>query len=161
MFASSGRAEEPGATPAAPERVVPGRTWVTREGVFVDRMASAWLIRRFIDPEARFRFVPARGYRPEPGELRFDMYAAEYTHEGEACTFQVLVRRFGLAELGLDRLGEIIRDIDCKDSLHGHPETAGVAALLEGIAAGEPNDQARLERSAPLFDGLLRTLAAR
>jgi len=143
------------------ERVAPGRTWVTRQGVHVDRMASAWLIRRFIDPTARFRFVPARGYRPEPGELRFDMYQAEYTHEGDACTFQVLARRFGLADPGLVRLGEIIRDIDCKDAAHDHPETAGVAALVDGIAAAEPDDTARLERSGPLFDGLLRAFAAR
>src|SRR5262245_2966748 len=69
------------------DRVEPGRTWVTRQGIHVDRMASAWLIKMFIDPQARFRFVPARGYRPAPGELRFDMYEAEYSHEGDRCTF--------------------------------------------------------------------------
>ena len=58
------------------------RTWVTRKGIHVGRMASAWLIRRFIDPKARFKFVPAKGYQPEPGEIRFDMYEAEFTHEG-------------------------------------------------------------------------------
>src|SRR6266540_2282413 len=60
-----------------------GRTWVTRTGIKVDRMSSAWLIRKFIDPEARFKFVPAKGYQPEKGELRFDMFEAEFTHEGE------------------------------------------------------------------------------
>ena len=73
-----------------------GRTWVTRQGVHVDRIASAWLIRRFIDPEARFKFVPAKGYVPEPGELRFDMFEAEFTHEGDRCTFEVLLERAGL-----------------------------------------------------------------
>ena len=68
-----------------------GRTWVTRTGIKVDRMASAWLIRSFIDPEARFKFVPAKGYQPEKGELRFDMFEAEFTHEGDLCTFEVLV----------------------------------------------------------------------
>ena len=69
-----------------------GRTWVTREGVHVDRIASAWLIRRFIDPEASFKFVPSKGYQPGPGELRFDMFEAEFTHEGDRCTFEVLLR---------------------------------------------------------------------
>ena len=75
-----------------------GRTWVTRKGIFVDRIASAWLIRRFIDPDARFRFV-ARG-RPSrtKGELRFDMFEAEFTHEGDRCTFETLLDRFGLED---------------------------------------------------------------
>ena len=71
------------------------RTWVTRQGVYVDRIASAWLIRRFIDPQARFKFVPGKGYRPEPAELRFDMFEAEFTHEGDKCTFEVLLERCG------------------------------------------------------------------
>src|SRR5437667_7640398 len=69
------------------------RTWVTREGVYADRIASAWLIRCFIDPEARFKFVSGKGYRPQGGELRFDMFEAEFTHEGDKCTFEVLVER--------------------------------------------------------------------
>jgi hypothetical protein len=71
-----------------------GRTWVTRENVFVDRMASAWLIQRFIDADARFRYVPGDNYRPARGkrELRFDMFDGEFTHEGDRCTFETLVR---------------------------------------------------------------------
>ena len=154
MFATSeGRAAR--AQGPATEPVEPGRTWVTRRDVHVDRMASAWLIRRFIDPEARFKFVDASGYRPEAGELRFDMYEAEYTHEGELCTFQTLLRRFGLADSGLAAIGEIVRDIDCKDTKYGRSETAGVSAMIAGIAAGTPDDRMRLERSGPLFDGLL------
>ena len=68
------------------------RTWVTRTGVHIDRIASAWLIRRFIDEEATFKFVPAKGYVPEQGELRFDMFEAEFSHEGDLCTFEVLGR---------------------------------------------------------------------
>src|SRR5574342_100540 len=75
-----------------------GRTWVTRQGVGIDRMASAWLIRRFIDGAARFKFLSARGVRPAPGEVRFDMYDAEFTHDGAACTFEVLIDRFGLRD---------------------------------------------------------------
>src|SRR5262249_2963180 len=64
-----------------------GRTWVTRKGVHIDRIASVWLVRRFVDEQATFKFVPARGYRPEPGEVRFDMFEAEFTHDGDRCTF--------------------------------------------------------------------------
>jgi hypothetical protein len=127
---------------------------VTREGVFVDRIGSAWLIRRFIDPAARFKFVPARGYRPEPGELRFDMYDAEYTHEGERCTFQTLLARFGLRDPALEAIAEIVHDIDCKDEQFGRPETQGVARLLRGIADDTPGDAERLERGGRLFDDL-------
>jgi len=138
------------------DRVEPGRTWATRRGLHVDRMASAWLIRRFIDPEAQFKFVAPRGYRPEPGELRFDMYDAEYTHQGELCTFQVLLRRFGLSDPALAPIGEIIRDIDCKDAKYGRGETAGIAAVIDGIAGAEAEDSQRLARSAPVFEGLLK-----
>ena len=64
-----------------------GRTWVTRKGVYVDRIACAWLIRRFIDPDAQFRFVSGKGYRPRTGELRFDMFEGEFTHEGRSLFF--------------------------------------------------------------------------
>src|SRR5262249_41810373 len=111
---------------------VQGRTWVTRKGIFVDRIASAWLIRQFIDPDARFKFVPARGYQPEPGELRFDMYEAEFTHDGELCTFEVLLRDFGLSEPGLRAIAEIVHVIDLKVDEPARPETIGVAHVLEG-----------------------------
>src|SRR5262249_15070520 len=93
-----------------------GRTWVTRRGIHVDRMASAWLIRRFIDPAARFKFVSARGYEPEKGELRFDMFEAEFTHEGDRCTFEVLLQRLKLTDAALRPIGEIFEYIDLNDS---------------------------------------------
>jgi hypothetical protein len=143
---------------AAADRVEPGRTWVTREGVHVDRIASAWLIRRFIDPAATFRYVPARGYRPAPGELRFDMYQAEYTHGGGRCTFQTLLARFGLADRALAAVGEIVHDIDLKDDEFARPETPGVASLVRGIVDSHPTDAARVERGAALFDDLYASL---
>jgi hypothetical protein len=131
-----------------------GRTWVTRTGIKVDRMASAWLIRKLIDPEARFKFVPAKGYRPEKGELRFDMFEAEFTHEGELCTFEVLVQRFGLADPALRAIAEIVHDIDVKDAKYGREEAAGIGQLVAGIAAAHPDDEARLARGTALFDDL-------
>lgn len=131
-----------------------GRTWVTRTGIKVDRMASAWLIRKFIDPEARFKFVPAKGYRPEAGELRFDMFEAEFTHEGELCTFELLVKRFGLSDPALRAIAEIVHDVDVKDARYGREEAPGIGQLVAGIAAAHPDDEARLARGAALFDDL-------
>ncbi len=133
---------------------VQGRTWVTRAGIKVDRMASAWLIRKFIDPGARFKFVPAKGYEPHTGELRFDMFEAEFTHEGDRCTFEVLVQRFGLGHPGLRHLAEIVHDIDVKDAKYGREEAAGIGQLVAGIAAAHPEDEDRLARGAALFDDL-------
>jgi hypothetical protein len=131
-----------------------GRTWVTRTGIKVDRMASAWLIRKFIDPDARFKFVPAKGYRPEAGELRFDMFEAEFTHEGDLCTFEVLVQRFALQDPALRAIAEIVHDIDVKDAKYGREEAPGIGQLVAGIAAAHSDDEVRLARGAALFDDL-------
>lgn len=131
-----------------------GRVWVTRTGVHVDRIGSAWLIRRFVDPEARFKFVPAKGYHPEPGELRFDMFEAEYTHEGDLCTFEVFVNRLSIREPGISALAEVIHDIDLKETKFGRPETAGVAATLIGLCTIHRDDEARLAAGFALFDQL-------
>jgi hypothetical protein len=131
-----------------------GRTWVTRAGIKVDRMASAWLIRKFIDPRARFKFVPAKGYEPRKGELRFDMFEAEFTHEGDLCTFEVFLDRFGLAEPALRAIAEIVHDVDVKDAKYGREEAAGIGQVVAGIASAHPDDEARLERGAALFEDL-------
>ena len=138
-----------------------GRTWVTRTGIFVDRIASAWLIRRFIDPEARFKFVPPQGYRPKPGELRFDMFEAEFTHEGNRCTFEVLLERFHLDDPALGVLAEIVHDIDLKDDKFGRDEAPGVAAVVFGIVAAHDDDATRLDRGGALFDDLYAQLRRR
>ncbi|HET7296834.1 MAG TPA: chromate resistance protein ChrB domain-containing protein, partial [Gemmatimonadales bacterium] len=138
---------------AVPRRVR-GRTWVTRAGVHVDRIASAWLIRRFIDPEARFRFVGSGEHRAAPDELRFDMFDAEFTHEGDRCTFETLASRFGLADPALTAIGELVHDIDCKDGKFGRGETPGFERLIGGIARRHASDAARVERGAALLDDL-------
>lgn len=131
------------------------RTWVTRAGVHVDRIASAWLIRRFIDAQASFKFVPAQGYQKAPDELRFDMFEAEFSHEGDSCTFEVLCARFDLREPGLLQLGELIHDIDIKDNKFGRPETAGLAAQIKGLALLHQQDEQRLARGGQVFEELL------
>lgn len=155
LFARS-TAEAESGDGASPAPLLPGRTWVTRQNVFVDRIASAWLIRRFIDREARFKFVPARGYRPSAGELRFDMFEAEYTHEGDRCTFETLLRRFRLKDRALTALGEIVHDIDCKDDKFERAEAAGVAAMIRSISLAASDDETRIARGGELFDDLYR-----
>ncbi len=146
--------------PAHPAQAPRGARWVTREGVYIDRIASAWLIGRFIDSKAQFKFVAAEGYRPRPGELRFDMFEAEYTHEGDACTFETLVARFGLGDRALRVIAEIVHDIDCKEAKFGRPETPGIEQLIAGIAREYAEDRARLERGTVVFDALYAALAA-
>jgi len=150
--AGHGRASKP----TAPTRMH-GRTWVTRKGIHIDRIASAWLIRKCIDPKARFRFVAAKGYRPAAGELRFDMFAAEYTHQGDHCTFEVLLQRFGLDDPALRHIAEIVHDIDLKDCKFRRPEAPGIERLIAGICMSQPQDPQRLTRGAAVFDDLYRS----
>jgi hypothetical protein len=137
-----------------------GRVWVTRKGVQVDRVASAWLIRRFIDSDARFKFVSGTGYAAKPGELRFDMFEGEYTHRGDRCTFEVLVGEVralsGADDPALIAIGEIIHDIDLKDGKYGREEAAGIRNLIAGIAAAHRDDEQRIARAAAVLDDLYK-----
>lgn len=143
-----------GDTPSIRHEELRRRTWVTRKGIHVDRMASAWLIHRFIDPEGRFKFVPAKGYKPEATELRFDMFDAEFTHEGDRCTFEVLIERLGLTDSALRPIAEIVHDIDLKDSKFGRQETVGIDRLIAGTAMAHKDDETRLSRASAVFDDL-------
>jgi len=131
-----------------------GRTWVTRKGIHVDRMASAWLIKRFIDPEARFKFVPGKSYCPLSGEVRFDMFEAEFTHEGDRCTFEVLIEKFRLDDRALRPVAQIVHDIDLKDSKFGRSEVPGIDRLVAGIAMAHRDDEERLARGSAVFEDL-------
>lgn len=131
-----------------------GRTWVTRKGVYIDRMASAWLIRRFIDPEASFRFVSERSYRSKEGELRFDMYDGEFTHQGKQCTFEVLIERFSIDDKAVTGIARIIHDLDLKQTPFRIDESAGLSALIDGMVATVKSDDIRLERSSTMFNDL-------
>jgi hypothetical protein len=128
------------------------KTWVTRSGVHVDRIACAWLIRRFIDPEAHFKFVSVKNYDAEPGEFRFDMFNAEFTHVGNMCSFEVLLERIGLNDPALRAIAEIVHDIDLKDRKFGREQAPGIAHVIAGICMSQKNDLARIERGSALFD---------
>ena len=131
-----------------------GKTWVTRKGIHVDRVASAWFVRRFIDPDAKFKFVVAKGYQPLPDELRFDMFEAEFTHVADRCTLEVLLEHSGTRDAAVRKIAEIVHDIDLKDGKFEHPETAGIERLIAGIALSHREDDARLARGAAMFDDL-------
>lgn len=138
----------------SPGRNWRGLTWVTRRNVYVDRIACAWLIRRFVDGAAAFKFVGAAKYKPRPGEVRFDMFDAEFTHEGDRCTFEVMIDRFGLDRRRFALLAEIVHDLDLKDEKFGRPETAGMKTLFAAIVAAHPGDAERIEAGGRILDVL-------
>ena len=130
-----------------------GRTWVTRPGVKIDRIATAWFVRRFIDPKAKFRFA-APDARVTKSELRFDMVGGDFTHDGDRCTLETLVRAVGLPDRGVKAIAEIVHDLDLKDGKFGRPEAAGVARMIEGLVARYASDEERLEKGFAMFDDL-------
>jgi hypothetical protein len=146
--------ETPNADPKPVPEAMRGRTWVTRRGIHVDRMASAWLVRRFIDQEARFKFVPGAGYRPRAGEVRFDMFEAEFTHVGDRCTFEVLLQHFGLSDPPLEHIAEIVHDIDLKDQKFKRDDAIGLERVITGIAMTSKDDEARLTLGSAVFESL-------
>jgi len=134
-----------------------GRRWVTRRNMHIDRLASAWLIKQFIDKRPRFYFV-AEGETVE-GALRFDMFGAEFTHQGEDCTFETMLKRFGLAESkGLREIAEIVHDIDLKDDKFHRLEAAGLSAIIDGLSKLLRDDRKLLQQTSILFDGLYELL---
>jgi len=128
--------------------------WATRRHVHVDRTACAWLVRRFVDPEAAFKFVPARGYTPAARELRFDMFDAEFTHDGDLCSFEVMLRDFGLDDPALHAVAEVVHDVDLKDAKFDREETRGVDHLIAGLAWANAGDEERVAQGSAVFDAL-------
>jgi hypothetical protein len=156
------RHDDPKTVPDVPQlRNLRGRTWVTRKGIHVDRIASAWLIGRFIDTAAKLKYVEAKGYAPAPGELRFDMFDAEFTHEGNLCTFEVLLARMGSDDPALRHIADIIHDIDLRDGKFAREETAGFTALITGICLQHREDDARLAAGTTVLDAFHRALQQR
>ncbi len=144
-------------TPARPA-ALQGRIWVTRRGIKVDRIASAWLIRRFIDPQARFRFVDPQNYASSPEHVRFDMFEGEFTHVGNLCTFEVLLDHIGNRDAALQAVAEVVHDIDCKEAKFQRPETAGVASLIDGLVLRLAADEQRLADGSTIFESLYARL---
>jgi len=147
------------ASPRLRARDFKGRVWVTRPRPGIDRMASAWFIRRFIDARARFAFaasVPARERRNVP----FDMADVEFGHHGAHCTFETLVQRFGVAEPAVRHLAEIVHDLDLKEARFGHPEAVAVGRIVEGLRASGAADDDLLDRGMTMIEALYQSFAA-
>lgn len=155
--ASVAESPEPPA-PLAP-RELKGKVWVTRTSPHVDRLASAWLVRRFVDPRARFKFVTTP-YRARMNELRFDMPDGEFTHFGDWCTFETLARRLGLNDPAVAAMAEIVHDLDLKDRKFSRPEASGISLAIRGLCRVHERDAARLEAGLEFFDGLYAALEA-
>ena len=134
------------------------RVWVTRPLPGVDRMSSAWLIRRFIDREARFDFCADLQSAPK-GSVPFDMFGGAFTHRGELCTFEVLCAQFRLEDPAVVRLSRIVHDIDLKDSRYGAPEAPTIAAAIDGLQMASADNHALLEQGIGLFEALFRSFA--
>jgi hypothetical protein len=151
----AGAASSPSAMPR-----LRGRVWATRRGLHIDRIASAWLIRRLIDPEARFRFIDPKDEK-KAGELRFDMVGGDFTHEGDACTFETLVRIVRKPDPALRQIAEIVHDIDLKDGKFKRTDAPGIQQILLGIVLDCPGDEDRLKRGFALFDDLYASFRRR
>ena len=132
--------------------------WVTRRNLHIDRLASAWLIKQFIDKRPRFYFV-VEGETVE-GAIPFDMFGAEFTHHGEDCTFETMLKQFGLAESkGLREIAEIVHDVDLKDDKFHRLEAAGLNAIIDGLSKILRNDRKLLQQTSIIFDGLYALLS--
>lgn len=130
------------------------RFWATRCRPFADRMASAWLIRCFIDPQARFAFLSDDTKTPPPGSVLFDMNGGEFTHHGDRCTFEVLIKSFALKQRPLKKIAEIVHELDIKDGRYKAPEASGIEELLTGIRKTAKNDEEALEKGMAVFEML-------
>ena len=149
--------------PRVPARVLPEKVddatlWVTRHRPKIDRIACPWLIRRFVDPDARFLFVPpaqVADVAERFGATPFDVNGVFWTHRGDGCSFDTMVAEFGLTTPALERLARVVRAADT--NRHDlAPEAAGLLALSVGLSRQFKDDMAQLKAAMPLYDALYR-----
>jgi len=141
---------------AAAAKAFTNRRWVTRPRPGVDRMASAWLIRRHIDPAATFGFVE----RPSESDVPFDMYSGDFSHRGTSCTFEVLAQQFRITNPAVHRIAEVVHDLDMKDNRYGAPEAAAVGRMIDGLRQLHADDAALLEQGMAMFEALARSFGS-
>jgi hypothetical protein len=126
------------------------KSWVTRPRPFVDRLACIWLIRKFIDPHAVIRY----SLQPEADEITFDMKEAEFGHQGNLCSFETMMLRFGLAEPGVKAIAQIVHELDLKDGAYISPEASGVETIIKGWLLASFSDTELESLGIKLFEGL-------
>jgi len=139
----------------APRRIqdYQGKRWVTREKPFVDRIASAWLIKRFIDRDAEFQFMEEKEIENlDKSVVTFDVRGGEFTHIGDLCTFEVLLRTFRLQDKALKKMAEIVHDLDIKDGKYQSEESKGIEGILRGLRKTEKDDREALEKGMAVIE---------
>jgi hypothetical protein len=131
------------------------KIWLTRKKPFIDRMASAWLIRRFIDKSASFDFIDEKDLDTvSKDSVVFDMREGDFTHAGDMCTFEVLIKSFVLRDKVLKKMAEIVHDLDMKDEKYNATEAKGLEDILIGIRKTAKDDRDALERGMQVFEML-------
>ncbi len=133
-----------------------GRTWLTRPRPQIDRVGSAWLIRRLIDPNAKFVF--ANDPKQHPTAIPYDMFEVEFSHQGEDCTFETLVKRFGITDKAVLKMAEMVHDTDLEDGKFQTTECVGIDRLLKGWAKTGLTDAELLTRGGECFEALYHSL---
>jgi hypothetical protein len=156
---ASGRGRPAGTAPPLDLAALKGRRWVTRPRPHVDRIASAWLIKRFVDPAAEFVFAPPDQIPADA--IPFDMAGVEFGHHGEDCTFETLLRRTGLRDRKMDVLAEIVHEADIKDQKFAREEARGIDLALRALLSAIKDDHEALAQGMTLFDGLYSTVGER
>ena len=135
------------------------KTWLTRPRPEIDRVGSAWLISKFIDRKPKFVFAPSAD--AVPGAIPFDMLDAEFSHHGNYCTFETLIRRFAIRDKVVAKIGEMIHDADLDDARFQRIEAVGIDRVLKGWAKQGLTDQEILRRGFECFDALYTFLQRR
>jgi hypothetical protein len=133
------------------------KIWTTREGIHIDRLCSAWLVRRFIDRSAKFVFAPEK--KLPAAAVPFDVFGAEFSHHGEDCTFETLMKAFRIQDRALQQIAEIIHDIDLKDHKFGHVEASGLDLVIRSLGDFIRDDHQFLEVGSSILDGLYQFFA--
>jgi hypothetical protein len=132
--------------------------WATRRGCHVDRTACAWLIRRFVDPEAAFAFFGDPSEAPEGAEL-FDVVGARLSHRGEDCSFETFLKEYDLTDPVLREMAEIVHDADLMDEKFGRPESEGLDVIVRGMQLALPDDATLTNHTDALYQGLYAYLS--
>jgi hypothetical protein len=147
-------------SPISPRQIrdYQGKKWATRKKPFVDRMASAWFVRRFIDPQASFVFVDERDAASlNASTVAFDVRGGEFTHVGDLCTFEVMVKSFGIRDKAVKKIAEIVHDLDVKDDKYTRPEASGIEEILTGIRKAGKKDEEMIVEGISVFELLYQS----
>jgi hypothetical protein len=150
---------KPKTHPTLAPRDFRGRVWLTRPQPEIDRVGSAWLIRKFVDPKAKFIFGDKRA--PNRRVLTFDMLGGDFSHDGDDCTFETLIRRFAISDKAVMKIGEMIHDADLDDDKFQRDECIGIDRVLKGWAKERLPDKEILRRGLECFDALYAFLQRR